>query len=272
MPPSKFGYFNQGIMPVISCVNKASSTKGYTFKEMIDALAIALQRDFVPVWGTPAKLQIVPEVQKGTWGMVFTDTADEANALGYHDIETKEGLPLSKVFVKTSYDYGEEPSVTASHELYEMLVDPAIQMMAVNYKTGVIYAYEVADAPQTEMYKIGKVPVSNFVYPSHFESFRKPRSAKNPDVRFDFMGTCKKPFEIRPGGYMSIFSSGQWSQIFGSKRGRFEFKPEAHPRAVARSQKASLIALDAPAGSTLTVIAANGTELTEFQPLLANIG
>jgi hypothetical protein len=38
-------------------------------------------------------------------------------------------LPLSKVFVKTTLADGELVSVSASHELVEMLVDPAINMM-----------------------------------------------------------------------------------------------------------------------------------------------
>lgn len=271
MKAPKFSYFNQGVIPVISCVDKSTvKGAGYTFKEMIDAMAIALEKDFVPVWGSPAKLQITKEVEPGTWGIVFTDTADDSTALGYHWV-TDDGMPMGKVFVATSMQYGEEPSVTASHELYEMLIDPAVQMLAVNYKTGIIYAYEVADAIQTETYSIGKVPVSNFHYPSWFESFQKPKSATNPNVKFDHLGTCKKPFEIRPGGYMSIFQNGVWSQIFGSKRARAQFIPELHPRAILRAQRGEEIKLRAPEGAKLAVISPEGAELVDYQPLPSEI-
>jgi len=38
------------------------------------------------------------------------------------------GLPLSKVFVKSTRAVGQKVSVTACHELAEMLVDPAINL------------------------------------------------------------------------------------------------------------------------------------------------
>jgi len=59
--------------------------------------------------------------------MAFLDSADVQNALGYHDL-TPDGLPLSKVFVQTTVQAGQKVSVTASHELAEMLVDPAINL------------------------------------------------------------------------------------------------------------------------------------------------
>src|SRR5262249_31056630 len=65
---------------------------------------------------------------KTGWAVVFLDDADQPGALAYHDL-TPEGLPLSKVFVRTTIQNGDLVSVSASHELVEMLVDPAINMM-----------------------------------------------------------------------------------------------------------------------------------------------
>ena len=56
-----------------------------------------------PVWGTPAKLIKSTDFVKDAWAMVFLDDADEPGALAYHDL-TPDGLPLSKVFVKTTLD------------------------------------------------------------------------------------------------------------------------------------------------------------------------
>jgi hypothetical protein len=54
--------------------------------------------------------------------------------------------------------------------------------------------------------------MSDFVYPSYFESFRKPNSA-----RFDYLNQVTEPFQILPGGYQIIFKNGQFSQVFGSE-------------------------------------------------------
>jgi len=61
----------------------------------------------------------------------------------------------------------------------------------------------------------------NFVYPSYFESFRKPRS-----VQFDQMKKITKPFQILSGGYQIIFKGGKYSQVFGSKAKAKRFAKE----------------------------------------------
>jgi hypothetical protein len=126
-------------------------------------------------------------------------------------------LPLSKVFVQTTIDDG-LVSVAASHELVEMLVDPAINLMTTGPNPNVLYAYESADPVEDLSFKVRGVPMSDFVYPSYFEAFHKPKS-----VRFDHLNRVKKPFDILSGGYQIIFQNGRWKQIFGteSKEKRF---------------------------------------------------
>jgi len=68
----------------------------------------------------------------------------QPGALAYHDL-TPDGLPVSKVFVKTTLDNNDLVSVSASHELVEMLVDPAINMMTTGPDPKTMYAYESAD-------------------------------------------------------------------------------------------------------------------------------
>ena len=102
-----------------------------------DALVAALQKyvdsHFAPVWGTPAWVVRSDGFVAGAWAMAFLDSADVQNALGYHDL-TPDGLPLSKVFVQTTVQAGQKVSVTASHELAEMLVDPAINLCSTGPK------------------------------------------------------------------------------------------------------------------------------------------
>jgi hypothetical protein len=203
--------FDRGQKPVITVVNEAKTAWGVAQNALVAALQKYVDERFAPIWGVPATLASASAIKKGTWGLVFLDDADQADALGYHDL-TPQGLPLGKVFVRTTISSKNLVSVTASHELAEMLADPAIDL-AAEAPDGTFYAYEVADPVEDETFQVAGIPLSNFAYPSWFEGFRKPRSDK-----FDEVGTCKKPFEIRPGGYMSIFKNGEWTEIFGSKR------------------------------------------------------
>lgn len=202
--------FDQGQLPTIACFNKATTGLGVDFNRLIAALQRFVDDYFVPVWGTPAKLVKSRGFRKGAWALAFLDRADVASALGYHDL-TPDGFPLSKVFVQTTLESGQPVSVTASHELAEMLVDPAINLCAVG-PDGVIYAYETADAVQAVTITVDGLPMTDFVYPSWFEDFRKPGS-----TRFDRARKVKRPFEILPGGYMSVFKDGRWTQLFGAQ-------------------------------------------------------
>ena len=142
-----------------------------------------------------------------------------ANALGYHDL-TPDGLPLSKVFVQTTLEAKQKVSVTACHELAEMLVDPAINLAAAGH-ANVFYAYETADAVEEIEFTIDGIAMSDFVYPAWFEGFRKPGSAQ-----FDYAKKVRRPFQILAGGYMSVFKNGKWTEIFGSRAKGRRFRRE----------------------------------------------
>ena len=204
--------FDRGQIPTIACFNRATVPLGVgvDFDRLVATLQQFLDEIFVPVWGTPARLVKTTGFRKGAWALAFLDTADVANALGYHDL-TPDGLPLSKVFVRTTLGDGQKVSVTASHELAEMMVDPAINLCSTGPQNR-LYAYETADAVEEEEFLLKGVPLSDFVYPSWFEVFRKPGS-----TRFDHLKKVSRPFQILHGGYMPVFVNGKWTQIFGSR-------------------------------------------------------
>jgi hypothetical protein len=206
----KFGAFNQGGVPTIACFNKASTPLGVGFDALIAAMQAFVDQYVMPVWGTPAKLVKSKGYVKGAWAMVFLDNADQPGALAYHDL-TPDGLPQSKVFVKTTLDNHDLVSVSASHELVEMLVDPAINMMTTGPDPKVIYAYESADPVEQLSFKVNGIPMTDFVYPAYFEAFHKAGS-----VQFDRLKKVDKPFQILSGGYQIVFKNGKWSQVFGS--------------------------------------------------------
>ena len=189
----------------------------------MDRLLVTLQKFldtiFVPVWGTPARLVRTTGFRKGAWALAFLDDADVANALGYHDL-TPDGLPFSKVFVRTTVAAGQKVSVTACHELAEMLVDPAINLASTG-PSNRFYAYETADAVEEQEFRLDGIPMSDFVFPSWFEIFRKPGS-----TQFDHMKRVSRPFQILRGGYMPVFVNGKWTQIFGSRAKQRRFARE----------------------------------------------
>ena len=212
-----YGAFNQGGVPTIACFNRASTPLGVDFDALIAAMQAFVDRCVMPVWGTPAKLVKSKGYVKDAWAMVFLDNADQPGALAYHDL-TPDGLPQSKVFVKTTLDNHDLVSVSASHELVEMLVDPAINIMTTGPDPKVMYAYESADPVEQLSFKVDGIAMTDFVYPAYFEVFHKAGS-----VRFDQMKKVGKPFQILSGGYQIIFKNGKWSQIFASvsKKKRF---------------------------------------------------
>jgi hypothetical protein len=215
-----FGAFNQGVIPTIACFNQATVPLGVDFDGLIAAMQEYIDTYVAPVWGTPAKLVKTTDFQKGAWAMVFLDDADQPGALAYHDL-TPDGLPVSKVFVKTTLQNKQLVSVSASHELVEMLVDPAINMMTTGPNPKVTYAYESADPVEESSFPVNKIRMSDFVYPAYFEIFRKPNS-----VQFDQMKLVTKPFQILKGGYQIILKNGKETQVFGSKAKKKRFKKE----------------------------------------------
>jgi len=212
-----FGAFNQGGIPTIACFNKATVGLGIDFDALIAAMQVFVDRHVAPVWGTPARLIKSKGFVKGAWAMVLLDNADQPGALAYHDL-TPDGLPEAKVFVKTTLENNDPVSVSASHELVEMLVDPAINLMTTGPDPKVIYAYESADPVEALSFRVSGIPMTDFVYPAYFETFHRPGS-----VTFDRLDKVRRPFQILAGGYQIVFKNGKWSQVFGSaaKKRRF---------------------------------------------------
>jgi hypothetical protein len=231
----KFAAFNQGVIPTIACfIDKSTKTPlGVGLDALIAAMQAYVSQYVTPVWGTPAKLVKSKGFVKGAWAMVFLEDADTPGALAYHEL-TPDGLPISKVFVKTTVDDGELVSVSASHELVEMLVDPAINMMTTGPDPKIVYAYESADPVEALTFNVNGIPMSDFVYPAYFEVFHKPGS-----VKFDQLKKVNRPFQILSGGYQIIFKNGKWSQVHGSvtKKRRFALEDRRGHRSEIRKKR-----------------------------------
>jgi len=202
----------------ISFINRSTVLKDAEVQAAMPALQTQVSRDFYPAWGVDADLHFVGLAGKpaaGTWWLTVFDNSDVADALGYHDL-TPDGLPIGKVFAGSDIQDGQSWTVTASHELLEMLGDPDINLTAFvqsSDTSGKLYSYEVCDACEADElgYEIGDTLVSDFVFPAWFETFRKKNS-----TQFDFRKKISAPFQLLAGGYIGVYDVGSgsgWHQV-----------------------------------------------------------
>jgi len=202
----------------IAVINASTVLSDDQIRPAVAALQKQVSQHFAPAWGSDARLTVVPRGQRPapkSWWLAILDNSDQAGALGYHDL-TDEGLPLGKVFAASDITYGFEWTVTASHELLEMLADPDINLTVFvqsDATRGLIYMHEVCDACEADElgYRIDGVLVSDFVFPAWFESFW-PAGA----TQFDFQKKIDKPFDLLPGGYIGVFdvrAGTGWQQL-----------------------------------------------------------
>jgi hypothetical protein len=223
----------------VAVLNRSSVVTDPQAAKIVEALQIQASKDFAAVWGIDARLRFVPSTDvkswRGAWNLVLLDTSDEANALGYHDL-TPEGLPLGKVFAKSDLAAGALVSVTASHELLEMLLDPNINLTAEDPARGVFVAYEASDAVEADElgYDIGAVRVSDFVTPAFFD----PTAAGRAGARFSFRGNVHAPFKLAPGGYESVFVPGRgWTQNTAREQANATDRPRVGSRRERRAAR-----------------------------------
>jgi len=192
----------------ISVINASTVVADDDVRPVVDALQKQVTSDFFPAWGVNAQLNFVTTGSTppaNTWWLTILDDTDQAGALGYHDL-TPDGLPIGKAFAGTDLKYGTQWSVTASHELLEMLADPNINLTVFVQDastTGTLYAYEVCDACEDDRfgYQINSILVSDFVYPAWFENFRAQGS-----TQFDRMNQIQDPLQLLAGGYIGVFN------------------------------------------------------------------
>jgi hypothetical protein len=138
----------------IAVMNKSTAITDGHVQEMLPAFDQQWNKDLESVWGVEqATFSFVPKGHtppKGSWWVVFLDNSDQAKALAYHDL-TNEGLPISKVFVKTLLADNASVSVGATHELCEMAVDPWLNS-AFQDSHGVFWAGEICDPVESDQY------------------------------------------------------------------------------------------------------------------------
>jgi hypothetical protein len=223
MPIKHAPDFNRDVVPTVVCVNKSTLDLEVDFDRLVRALQRFLDEVFVPVWGTPAKLVKSKDPKPGCWHLVFLDDADQKGTSSFHDI-TYSGMPIAKVFVRPAKKSGEVISVTACHELLEMLVDPSAALWTDGPR-GTVWAYEVCDVVEDDKIDFNGIPMSDFVYPAYFDMFRLKKGAKS--AQYDYLKKVKRPFQILDGGYSDIHKKrGGVTTKWGSPEKKKHFQEE----------------------------------------------
>ena len=187
----------------------------------LSAVAAALQkqatRDLGPIWkveATVTAFESLDELPLDYWPVVIMQKIDDPSAAGYH--EDENGQPFALV------EYSAGWTLTASHEVLEMLVDPFGRRLVagqspVEGQGRVRFLVEVCDPSEADpfAYRINGVKVSDFYTPHYFEPH------KSPGVRYSFTGAITEPKQVLRGGYLSWYDSDKktwWQRSwFGTK-------------------------------------------------------
>jgi len=163
----------------------------------------------LPVWGVSTLLTL--DNLTDQWHLFILANYDRCQCLGYHEYGG-DGVAHGLVNVAECQRRGQAISAIASHELAELLTDPAGNLTAFSPR-GRAVAIEIADPVQGDTWELDGLPVTNIVTPAWYG---QPYSGP-----FDVLGLVEEPWQVRPGGYCSVYEGGQWSNLFGSYA-RFE--------------------------------------------------
>jgi len=205
---------------LISIVNHSRKVRDRDLQVAVRAINRQLRDDFEPYWNRGGRLRLEgaserqprPESASDLRGEAVVyfcdDPGDALDALGYHEVNHR-GIAYGFVFRELCAELREPWSVTLSHEVLELVIDPEANLLVkgphpADPTREVYHWYEVCDAVQRQRYQIDGVAVSNFVLPLYFTS-REERGGRN-----DFLGARGRTpalasFGVAPGGYVGFF-------------------------------------------------------------------
>jgi len=188
------------------------------------ALQKQATRDLGPIWDIAATVDAfekLEDVPVGYWAMRIMDDIQVDGAAGIH--EDENGQPFALITASSSLDTW---SLTASHEAFEMLVDPFGNRVIAGDSPKpdqgrASFLVEVCDPSEAAdyAYSVNGILVSDFYTPNYFDP------VKAAGVRYSYTGALTEPRQVLPGGYLSWqdAASGHWWQEvwFGSDQPEF---------------------------------------------------
>ena len=187
---------------MLNQVALVTQTNKIAFSDLtVVAAAIQKQvtRDVSPAWNIQASVNAfatLDDVPLGYWHVVIDDTIP-FDAGGIH-LNDDNGQPYALV------TYSDDWSLTTSHEVIEMLVDPSgNRTVAANSpkpdQGRVLVLVETCDPSEAAKYgyTVNGVLVSDFYTPRFFDP------VQSSGVRYSYSGAITKPLQVLDGGYMS---------------------------------------------------------------------
>jgi hypothetical protein len=185
----------------VALVDETGDIEPVELAHVAGALNEQVQADFAPAWKVAATVGAYPRAPRFTWAVHIQHGLD-VDAGGYHLDEHNQ--PYARVDV----DRGSW-TVTASHELLEMLADPwgnrlhEARALAgwdpPSGSTRARYLVEVCDPCERVTYTVGGVEVSDFILPAFYRS-----SSQGLAARYSYTGAITEPLEVLDGGYISF--------------------------------------------------------------------
>jgi hypothetical protein len=209
----------------VALVSESNRVKLPDLMRVSAALQKQASRDLAPIWEVTATVDAfasLDDVPDGYWPMIIKDNIGTPGAAGVH--MDKDGQPFALIASSNSLDGW---SLTASHEMCEMLVDPSGDKQATgdSPKPGqgrVSFLVEVCDPSEAAdfAYSANGVLVSDFYTPHYFD----PITASG--VRYSFTGAITQPGQVLRSGYLSWKDSvsGHWWQEIWFDGGQPSFR------------------------------------------------
>ena len=198
----------------VALVSQAPSVALSEVVKVSAALQKQASRDFAPVWDVAATVDgfaRLSDVPLGYWPVLIRDdVVTNWQAAGIHLDDS--GQPFALVQASGNW------SLTASHEVLEMLADPFGERVIAGRapkeakkQKRVEYLVEVCDPSEADQfaYTVNDVMVSDFYTPRFFDPVAVPGE------RYSFTGAITQPRRILKGGYLSFHNTvnDHWYQI-----------------------------------------------------------
>ena len=208
----------------VGLVSESKRIKPSQLTKVSAALQKQATRDLVQFWNVKATVDAFPRLEDipiGYWPIIIMDDIHESGAAGIH--LDRNGQPFSLV---TASDRLDVWSLTCSHELIEMLVDPFGNRLVAgdspkSDQGRAQFLVEACDPSESAQfaYTVNGVVVSDFYSIRFFD----PVAA--PGVRYSFTGAIRQPRQVLRGGYLSwldVASNTWWQETwFGGSKPAF---------------------------------------------------
>jgi hypothetical protein len=200
----------------VALVSESKQITASQLTKVSAALQKQAVRDLVQFWNVKATVDAFPKLEDvpvGYWPIIIMDDIHESGAAGVH--LDNNGQPFALVTASNRLDIW---SLTCSHELIEMLVDPFGNRLVSGDSPKadqgraqfLVEACDPSEGAQFA-YTVNGVTVSDFYSIRFFD----PVAA--PGVRYSFTGAIRRPRQVLRGGYLSwldVASNTWWQETW----------------------------------------------------------